>query len=301
MQKKRGSGFTLIELLVVIAIIAILIALLVPAVQKVREAAARTHCSNNLKQIGLAIHNFHDTYKYLPASRILDHYATWAVQILPFVEQDPLYKQWNMAAQYYSQNQTARETAVNLFFCPARRSPEQPSTKGDSPDNGFPTNAHVPGALGDYACAVGDGNPAFPWNYTQANGAIIYGNGTTSGGLVVKWSGNTRFGSITDGLSNTFFIGEKHVRIGDFGNAGAGDGSLYNGDHPGNFSRIAGPGFALAASPTTSFNTQFGSYHTGICQFLLGDGSVRSVNNSTNTTILGYLSVRNDGNHVPEF
>src|SRR5258706_11915664 len=91
----RRRAFTLIELLVVIAIIAILIALLVPAVQKVREASARTQCSNNLKQIGLGFHNFHDVHKTYPPARLdYDGGATWCVLILPFIEQENLYSMW---------------------------------------------------------------------------------------------------------------------------------------------------------------------------------------------------------------
>ena len=98
---KRSSGFTLIELLVVIAIIAILIALLVPAVQKVRESANRTTCANNLKQIGLGIHSYSDEWKTLPPGRLdYDGAVTWCVLILPYIEQKPFYDQWDLLVYY---------------------------------------------------------------------------------------------------------------------------------------------------------------------------------------------------------
>src|SRR5262245_11275732 len=104
------TGFTLIELLVVIAIIAILIAHLVPAVQKVREAAARTQCANNLKQMGIAANAYIDVTKTLPPARIdYDGGATWCILLLPYLDQVPLYEQWDMTIAYWHQPASVRE------------------------------------------------------------------------------------------------------------------------------------------------------------------------------------------------
>ncbi len=324
---RRPSGFTLIELLVVIAIIGVLISLLLPAVQKVREAAARAACGNNLKQIGIGMHSYHDTYAVLPPAR-LDRWGgvTWAVLILPFIEQGNFFKRWDVSRWYYDQGQSVaegdeiRQTQVAIYYCPGRRKAPQVSVFGDDPDLGWGgAKSHYPGALGDYACCVGDDmkaeyDPDPPPKPQYGNGAMI---------LAIPWASytknsnpkilsarksQTRFGNITDGLTNTLIVGEKHVEIGKWGtntpanlNATAGDSSVYNGDHPWVSSRIAGPNNPLALTLTDKFNSQFGSYHPGVCQFVLCDGSVRALLTSTSGTVLSLLARRDDGQAVPSY
>lgn len=127
------SGFTLVELLVVIAIIGILISMLLPAVQNVREAARRTECMNNLRQVGLATISFHDAHRAFPPARTADSNQvfplfakngpdSWFVRILPFVEQNNIYKEWDLTEKYANQPEVAVSTPVATFLCPSRHS-----------------------------------------------------------------------------------------------------------------------------------------------------------------------------------
>jgi len=302
------SAFTLVELLVVIAIIGILVALLMPAVQAARAAARNTQCKNNLKQLGLAVHLFHDQRQALPPSRTYDHYTSWAFVILPYLEQVNLFEGWDPSLKYYYQPDIARLTEIPPYNCPQRRKGVGVSKSGDDIISAYESGPHVPGVVGDYACSAGYG-PNGVWNWVDSNGALIIGHPTTNpptafgdfpppGAVLISWKSRTAFGDVTDGLSNTLLLGEKHVRPSQFGIAQE-DGAVYNGDHPGSWSRQAGPGHPLARFPTDSYLDNFGSYHPGSCNFVLVDGSVRGLSTTIPTDLLGSLAARNDGEVAP--
>ena len=292
---RRARGFTLIELLVVIAIIAVLIGLLLPAVQKVREAASRAKCQNNLKQMGLAIHNFHDAQNKLPPARIADQYATWSVFLLPYIEQDALYRQWDLSKKYYDQTTFDYKAQVSTYFCPARRGPPQLCQIPE--DNAAST---MLGTLGDYAVAASDNtdddvtNTAYDKPF--APGSMIVGIRNSSG----AWDSRTTFDSVADGLSNTIFIGEKHIQNNQFGLV-KGDRTIWNGDAADVFSRVAGPAKGIVADLNSSTNQRFGSYHTGVCQFLFGDGSVKPISVTTPESTMSLLIRRDDGLVIPAY
>jgi prepilin-type N-terminal cleavage/methylation domain-containing protein len=299
---RNRSAFTLIELLVVIAIIAVLIGLLLPAVQKVREAAARAQCNNNLHQMGLAIHNYHDVNNALPPSRSGPQHATWFVLILPYMEQNNLYMQWNLANNYYGQSPLAQKAFVKQYVCPTRGKDLLLSTMYEVSSTGIPDSQEHPGTQGDYACNGGQyaNNPIVDDPLCQ--GAMCRANfQVNAGDQVTSTQSQTALKDITDGTSNTFLVGEKHSVLEKWGQSGPswGEGAIWNGDFPRNFSRIAGlPRWNLGQGPHDldgPWHCKFGSWHPGICQFLFSDGHVASISNSTDMPTLQILAVRNDG------
>lgn len=291
-SRSSRSGFTLIELLVVIAIIAVLMALLLPAVQMAREAARRTQCQNHLKQIGLATHNFHDVYNVIPAARLDTNTATWAVVLLPYFEAKAAYDSWDLTKDYYVQSDAARLHQVPVLLCPTRRSGKLKSTSGDN-RAGMP---HVPGALSDYAGCSGIFDPARDYATDRASGAIISGINLRPG---QPNASNVSFRDIVDGTSNTLMFGEKHVRHDRLG-IGTDDGSIYNGDGPSAVMRIAGPGRPFGKR-TDGHTANFGSWHGDICQFVFCDGRVVKLSYSTDLNVIGKLATRADGEVVGEY
>ncbi len=290
-------GINVLEVLVVLAIAAFVVGVGVMLLARVRESAQQAQCRNNLRVIGQAFTAYHDASaadkaaRFLPPARLADGYATWAVFLAPHLFRDHPLHQWDQHEAYFAQKQEVREARVVMYFCPARPRTDTLSQAGDVDK----ANTHFPGALGDYACVAGDGAAWHDWTGPKANGALVIADGIEwHGERIVKWHSRTGLSSFTRGTSYTLLVGDKHVPVGHLGNAACGDGSLYNGANPASCARIAGPGFPLAHARDAPFNKNFGSYHQGVCNFLMADGSFRAMTINTDETVLGQLARRGE-------
>ncbi len=304
----RRRGFTLIELLVVIAIIGVLIALLLPAVQAAREAARRAQCSNNLKQIGLALHNYHDTNQVFPPGAFwMDRTpAGWVslyrgsilIRLLPFLEQQPLYGLFDFKTNTDNQTDPAgvllAKTIVPVYVCP--------SDSGDVIQNGV--------ALHNYAASKGPtahiDNSAYScsewqsWNtYTLAP----YDDPTNFAGPFCRLCVSTSIRDCTDGLSNTIYFGEvrracsAHTQAG-WSRSNNGNG-LTSTQIPINYDSCHPEATNYCQHPR-NWNTELGfkSRHPGGAQFLFGDGTVHFLNESIDHWTFQYLGAKSDGRPV---
>ena len=268
-RAKRKRGFTLIELLVVIAIIAILIALLLPAVQQAREAARRSQCRNNLKQWGIALHNYHDAHSALPMGKVALRHWTFRSMLLPYVDQATLYEQLDFefdpecfAYSVVTAPDNPLDDLLPIYSCPSDPYSGRVST---SP-------------LGDHA----------PGNYPG-----VSGDTPTSKNGVFYVDSPTRFRDLLDGLSTTVAMGERGIP------------------------EALNIGWTLCGSTQDSFldmqiglipgdadgthNDHFWSWHTGGTHFLIADGSVRFLGDTTDHSVLVGLSTRAGSELTGEF
>lgn len=328
-MRHRRSAFTLIELLVVIAIIAILIALLLPAVQQAREAARRTQCRNNLKQIGLALHNYHDTYNVFPPGRVRNAYATpdawysgniaWLPRLLPYIDQAPLFNRidWNLG----------QGTS---------------GTDGNSGVNGVSPDGARRQIIPAFRCPSDPGNGQVPWTDPLGNrvtGATPDGSYATTNyaGCVGRttrlttnptgiFGQNTKIGirDMLDGTSSTIVVSEVVIGFHRIGTNDTGNNTVCDpGAKDTSGTRQGGSSWFYAYFPQTSFfNTFVGpnnkvsfdcgvnsdrvnsaarSLHTGGVHALLGDGTVRFISENINLATWGNLGDRSDGNTIGDF
>src|SRR5262245_9720421 len=334
-------GFTLIELLVVIAIIAILIGLLLPAVQKVREAANRMSCSNKLHQIGLALHNHHDTVGTLPPGGMQTGrngtpcYTNWAIEILPYLEMDNLYKQYNqLALNSDLSNQFVAQQRVKSYECPSDPLAGKLERPRTGPTGGFDwmhgSYRAVSGRSGAIGRAFWDTfeDQFWPpnWIMDQSWRGSMHGTATAYNGIpaqnatgqngspLSQMGGPERFSNIIDGLSNTLSVGEWSSRPGvvptgfDDGGTQATRRTTFWAYTYGSYNPSPVPthGRVLNADYVKCVTTagqgganpckrSFGSFHTGGMNFLMCDGSVRWISMSIDINLLAAMATIGGG------
>jgi prepilin-type N-terminal cleavage/methylation domain-containing protein len=307
-RRTKAGGFTLIELLVVIAIIAVLVALLLPAVQACREAARRCQCVNNLMQIGIATKNYETAFESLPSGvvnptgPIVDaptgYHFNWVTQLLPYLDARPVYRRLDFNADLYApQNGTARSILMNVLLCPSASNPTRMTPIASNPALvGDPALTNYAGCYGDTETPI-----------DVKNTGVFFLNS------------RIRYEDVEDGNSNTIYFGEKLAEPTEMGWASGTRATLRNTGGPINIrykstrqpdgtSRVEidplgsrgswTPPVAAAApadGPKLPLVGGFSSNHTGGSNFGLGDGSVKFLKNTISTKVYGLLGNRSDG------
>ena len=318
-RRQAKRAFTLVELLVVIAIIGILVALLLPAIQAAREAARRSQCVNNLKQIGIAAHNYHDTRRELPPMRVWDGDRTWLALILPYMEEALVLDMWDpQLGCFYDQPLEMRTAIISSYYCPSQQHDSRILISSVAPQDGHGHNRNDikaggggwQGSISDYRAVAGstcvmeghdiDGNfRRLYYDDASSNpltcindGAIpqprskpIRGGSGNRG--ILSWEALTSFKNITDGTSKTLLGGEVSRRESERTHA-------FNGDHfPGYWIGELEP-FCQKCTQSLEEDGDpgFGGAHSGVVNFVMCDASVQAISKDTNLAVLDRMATR---------
>ncbi len=307
-DRRLSRGFTLVELLVVIAIIGILVGLLLPAVQAAREAARRMQCSNNLKQLALALHNYESTYQTFPPCGIQSNQMSWSVMMLPFIEQDNLYQGFNFSSGNWRLH--GRNALVKGVLVPSYQCPSAPS---DSLFSRYPIDTNDPllqendvrtlhyhAVLGPTGTNTLTGqqyqvldNPNAVYGQVALQGAFgTSARSSTNPNFIIP--GRNRMAAISDGTSNTLLLGEFSWNGYQFWRSwirgwwGDGNGTLlYTSKN------VTNPINSRFSSPWN--DSSFGSQHAGGAQFARGDGSIHFVADNIDMNVYRSVSSRDGG------
>jgi len=300
MYTRRATGFTLVELLVVVAIIAVLIALLVPAVQKAREAANRTQCQNNLKQLGLGLQSYHEIHKHFPPAYAAPSFNSgpgWGTFILPHIEQEALGRQVPQGLPFWGSDQAVStgpdggQTPLSIFRCPSDTGPILNEDQGSFAVSNYRATCGTSGMSGESAIS-------FP-NDEGDMGGVMYQNS------------RTRVADVTDGTSNTLMVGEgkygvpRHLSTGNAMSSAlwCGMSGYYNVSGIGEYIWIDNVMWPTGGNPSWSrdvIDEAFSSNHPGLVHFLFVDGSVRGLSPKIDPSLRAQLGVRDDGLPVGE-
>lgn len=286
------TGFTLVELLVVIAIIGVLVALLLPAVQTAREAARRTQCVNHLKQIGLTLEMYHDSFRRYAMGRET-HWqqgVSWAFRLLPYMEGKTTHDSFQKSLPVFDDaNAVAMRTPEATFYCPTRRGP---AADRDFDNNDQPSLVQDVAAGGDYAANAGlnfmYGHPLFTPRDVRP--------GTVAGPMHTFSKVKAR--QVKDGLSKTLSVGERHIPTGLESAPGLedhdkGDNAFFAADNP--LTILSGTQEGLATGRDDNRSFVFGSEHKQLVNFVFLDGHVSSIGQDIDLETLHYLSIIADG------
>ncbi|PQO46340.1 DUF1559 domain-containing protein [Blastopirellula marina] len=313
----QRRGFTLVELLVVIAIIGVLVALLLPAVQQAREAARRMQCQNNLKQIGLALHNYHGTYNSYPSGNYgmvnsagdnyNGHGWTWHASVLPFVEQGTLQEALTgpdgfgneSGSENSGRSTILRDTVLNMFWCPS-----QEDVRNGAQKNGYqPSNYN-----GNMGTRIGNGNDNCKCTGVSTLQEMRTKDwGCMNGNGIFYVDSKTKFRDVKDGLSNTIAVSEVPDTggdtIGPF-SSGCDRRVVFSGGADGNPPNEMTE-YLIAAEGNDPINggseEAAGSWHPGGAHFNMGDGSVRFLSENMDMPTYQALSTRREGETIGDF